>query len=48
VSGQPQIVVRREVDDLAAIKARDRKLLRFEYAQLLVELLLAQLVQFIG
>src|SRR5208337_4366906 len=46
VSGQPQVVVRGKVDDLAAIEPGDGKLLGFEHAQLLVELLLAQLVQF--
>ena len=48
VSGQPQVVVRRKVDDLAAVEARDRKLLGFEHAQFLVELLLAQFVEFVS
>ncbi len=48
VSGQPQVVVGGKVDDLVAVEAGDGKLLGFEHAQLLVELLLAQLVQFIG
>ena len=45
---QSQIVVGRKVDDFVAVEARDGKLLGLQNAQLLVEFLGAQLIQFIG
>jgi hypothetical protein len=43
VRGQSQIIVGREVDDFMAVETRNGKLLRFQNAQLLEQLLFAQL-----
>ena len=48
MSGQSQIIVGRKVDDFMAVETRDGKLLGFQNAQLLVELLFAQLFELIG
>ena len=45
VRGQPEIVVRREVDDRAVVDRRARGLLAVEHAQRAEESLLAKLVQ---
>src|SRR5690348_15284009 len=48
MSGEPEIIIGREIDDVLAVESRFRRALRLQHAQALIGALLAPLVQLIA